>query len=235
MNLNDLYQKLSFGELSNLALANEGNGTIKEAAKPRIVNYANEALTRIHTQFLLRENDLVLELYEDVTNYHLIPRFAQNAGSDPVLEARRYIRDLPNEPFLGDVAKVMRVFDQEGYVLPLNDENKPLSVFTPQPLILQVPSPEEGKVLAVQYQALHPKLDKDVPEGVLFVPESLMGALTAFIAYKVFSHMNTQDASAKAQEHLSVYTGICQEVREQDITNQTPSNTYSQFEERGWA
>jgi hypothetical protein len=233
MQLSDLYRDLSFGELSNLAIANEGNGTIREDAKPRIILYANEALLRLYSRFVIRERDLVLKMYSHITNYHLLPRFAVNAGATMNVEPIRYIQDLPSEPFEEEVLMILSVHNSDGTKLPLNDEHQPMSVFTPQTNVLQVPVPEQGKVLAVGYQCAHQKLVSDV-DGYIYVPQVLKGAFTAYIAYKVFSHMNTQESTGKAQEHMAVYDGICTELETKNTLSTSMSTSFDLFEARGW-
>ena len=58
MLLEDLYQRLSYGELNNLSMAADGNGVILDSGQPRITMYANEALVRLYTTFVLRTNSL---------------------------------------------------------------------------------------------------------------------------------------------------------------------------------
>ena len=76
MLLEDLYQRLSYGELSNLSIAMEGTGSITEAGQPRIVTYANEALIRLYSTFILRSNSVMIALVDYITMYHLSKRFA---------------------------------------------------------------------------------------------------------------------------------------------------------------
>lgn len=237
MNLETLYQQLSFGELRNISIGNEGNGTIRTDFRPALVMHANEALTRIHSQFMLRENDLLIRMYQEITNYHMISRFAVNAGNvgEPEdQEEIRYILDLPNEPFKDDFIKPIKVFTQNGRELAINDENNPYGVFTPQTQLIQMPTPTEGEILSVQYQADHPKLSHERPTDLIFLPPTLEPALKAYVAYKVYGNMNQQDSIAKSQEYLATYQGICDEVLMKDLVSQTPSTHYNTFSIRGW-
>jgi len=238
MNVNDLYAKLSYGELSNLAISNEGDGTILEAARPKVILHANEALLRLYGKFVLKEKELLLQLYDHITMYHLLPRFSTNyvpvdAPDDD--EEIRYILDQPEELFEGDIHKVLAVYRSNGPKLPLNDNEQFTSVFTPQPLILQVPDPVSGLGLSVQYQAKHPTLTGgDSGAEEIELPEALHSALTSFIAYKVFSHMNTKDSAGKSQEYFATYTSICRDVQENDLVNTSLSNSSAKFHYRGW-
>lgn len=232
MNIEDLFRSLSYGELSNLSLSNDGSGTIVESARPKIIMYANDALTRLHTRFPLRTKDVLIQMYSHITNYHLLPRFAQN--TKPQVEKYTYILDLPLEPFVDEVLCIESVFDTFGCDLPLNDSGDPRSVFTPQPKVLQVPNPIAGAALNVVYRTKHDPLDHAKLDQPIFLPDTFHSALTAYIAYKVYSHMNTAEASNKAQEHLAFYESVCGEVKENDAINTSISTTNERFSQRGW-
>lgn len=238
MLVSELFESLAQGELSNLAMAEDGNGTIVSGApRTRIIRYANDGLLRLYSRFPIKENDVLVEMYEGITNYHLISRFAVNyvpvgsSDNEPI----RYLLDLPAEPFLNDVIKIMAVFDSsDGSNRPVNDDANPISVFTPQATVLQVPIPIAGQSLSVLYQAKHPKLQGELDE-LIELPDFLVEAFTAFIAYKVFSHMNTQTSTAKAQEHLTMYESLCTEVVDKDLVAISVSTTCSKFYKGGWA
>lgn len=235
MNIEQLYQDLSHGKFSNIALGGDGNGTILEASKPKIILAANEALLRLHTKFVLKEDNLLLEMVDHITNYHLSKKFAESASflgstTQPYL----YIKDMGSEPFQDDVIRILSVQDQFGYIFPLNDEGQLNSVFTPQGNVLQVPRPEEGKPLIVLYQARHRKLLGDDESQEIELADCLHEAMRCYIAYHVYSGINTQEATLKAQEHLSMYEALCQEAVEQDLVSTSLSVTSNRFNKRGW-
>ena len=230
MKLEDLFSRLSYGELSNLSIGNEGRGSIREEDIPKVVAHTNDGLLRIYSRFVLSTKQLLLEQVRHITNYHLIEKFAESKGSD---EPWPYIKDLPDEPFQGDVIRILEVQDDRGK-LPLNDMGNPLSLFTPYPQVLQVPEPRAGKPLSVEYQARHIILENDDLDQEIVIPFVLEGALQSFVAYKIFSHMNGQDNQVKSQEHLNTYDGICTDVEARDLVNATTATSHHKLEERGF-
>lgn len=242
MDLNELYRRLAVGELSNLALADSATGTIDEASHGKIVLYTNEALKKLHTRFLLKDSTLILVQQGYRTRYQLsskyaVSNYAADAGHD------FYIQDTPSEPFQDDVLKVLAVYNRHGREMPLNKASQ-LSVanlrgelnavFTPQPTLLQVPHPEDGAPLGVQYQSGHRQLTADEPTQEVEIPEFLAEALTGYIASRVFSHMNTQENTAKAQEHMNTFETICVEAVEQDLVSTGTLTSSVRFSENGW-
>ncbi len=236
MNVTELLNDLAIGELSNLSMA-EGN-TILPAKVPQIIKYANEGLLRLYTKFLLKENDLILETRVGTTYYHLLKRFAytQYDESNPPAEwDMPYIMDLGKEPFKEDVIKVLGVYDFNGVAVPLNDTEQRRSVFTPQALMLQVPNPRDGETLSVQYQAKHDVIPvTDYSDIVITLPEVLRSALNAYIASKVYMHMNTAETTAKGQEHSIIYEVLCQDAIDMDLVSTSSSTTNTKFQIRGW-
>lgn len=234
MQLDELYSMLSYGELSNLAIANNGTGTITDEAKPRIVLYANEALLRLHTKFVLLQKSLMIELQEGLTNYHLQPAYAMQSFDDAIAEYP-YIRDLPENKFTGDVIKVMSVQNTWGGVRPLNDAKQYFSCFTVAPQILQVPVCRTDEVISVNYQARHRKLEaSENGYKTLDLSDTLHGALTAFIAHKVYNSINTQESMVIAQSHIAMFDTICADAVEMDVLNMSVSEINTRFNSRGW-
>ena len=233
MNVEQLFQNLSYGELSNLSMGLDGAGGIEERHQPKIIHYANEALLRLYSRFVLKERDLIIEMQEGVTNYHLIPRFSLQKH-DPLEEAKPYIIDLPLEPFEDDVIKVLSVYNSFGTKIPLNDPNRANSVFTPQAKVLQVPHPIPGQALTLGYQCRHKPLDHEDLSQEIELPAILHSALLAYIASRVYSNMNTPDASVKGQEHMLNYERICAEAFEHDTVNTSVVCTNERFELNGW-
>lgn len=238
MNLESLFRQLSFGELSNLALANDGAGTIKDGSKGRIVQFANAGLTRLYSRFLLSEKDLLLEQYAHITSYHLLRKFSESAA-DPDVDFP-YIKDMNRDPFLGDVIKVLDVFGDGGIRVPLNDSERWDSVFTPQYNIIQIPYPTAGQSLGILYQASHRKLVLEELEAEdeiyteIDLPEVLHEAFRAYIAHLVYGGMNTQEAAAISQGHYAKFEAICMEAEEKDLVNTSVSQTSSKFHKRGF-
>lgn len=228
-----LFKSLSYGQLSNLSIGNSGSGDIRTEDQNKIINYLNEGLTRIYSRFNLLEKDVLISQTEYITNYHLDKRFAVN-NPERLDIHYPYILDLPNEKFNDDVIKILSVRDVLGRRLPLNDQTNQASVFTPYPTTLQVPYPQTDAPLNIQYQAAHPKLEYSVKEAEVVVPTVLENALLSMVAYLVYSHMNTQEATGKAAEHMAMYEAICTEIEEQGTASINAASTQPKFHRNGW-
>jgi hypothetical protein len=235
MKVSALFHRLAAGELSNLALVNQETLTIESTQRPKIIVYLNDGLMRLHTRFLLKENDLIIEQMGFITNYLLTAKYAQsNRDPSQTYDHSFYIMDLHSK-FLDDVIKILTVTDIGGMQRALNNVENVYSLYTPKPNVLQIPYPVTGSPLSVTYQASHPPILNDAPDQEIDLPDFLEGALSSYIAHKVFSHMNTQESTLKAAEHLKAFDTICLEAQDQALISTESSTSGNRFEQRGWA
>lgn len=234
MKLSELFEKLSYGQLSNLSIVTEAEeGNLTPKGENTVIVATNEALIRLYSRFVLKEKAIIIRMWEHITNYHFLSKFAESQypGSG---EAYPYILDLAKEPFKEDVIRVLEVYNGNGFKLPLNDSERMDSVFTPQVNVLQVPMAHRCGRLSVTYQAKHVPIIKEDLNQEIYIPDVLEGALFSYIAYSVYSGMNTAESGAKAQEHMMMYQAICEEVKQEDLVQNSMSTTNSRFYKRGW-
>lgn len=239
MKVSDLFERLAYGELSNLSMVDENNeGTILAASHGKLLSYVNSALDDLHKRFVLRTGEVLIEQFEGITKYVLKKKYAL---SSPEQVPHKYIIDFA-EPFQEDVIRILEVYNQHGDQLYLNDPGQPNSVFTPTPTTLQIPLPKLGAMVSVGYQAkavplsVNPdeQCNIDVLDQEIDIPVFLENALIAKIAYKAYSHMNGQEHQIKAQEYISVYENECTEVEDSDLMSQSQSTTHHKLEHRGF-
>jgi hypothetical protein len=229
-----LFTLLSNGPLSNLAISDEGSGEIVETGKHRIIDHANTGLLRLHTRFLLREKEMILQMIEGITRYELLSIYGQKYKADNSDSTKPVFILDRLKPYTNDLIKVLSVFDIDGMRVPLNDQEDPMSVFTPMPNLLQVPGSVDYTALSLLYQAKHDELVYDDDDVEIFLPDALQPALVSFIASEIFSHMNGIENTAKGKEHLSKFDALCKEAVDNDLVSTAISNTNTNFEKRGW-
>lgn len=234
MFLSELLTRLAQGELSNLSMSVDGE--ISEPNVPKVVSYVNEALLRLHSRFVLREDDVLVEMIDGVATYELKAQYAQSYEGE-IEVPHRYIMDLGPKKFADDVVRITGAFDSLGNELELNNKLAPAGLFTPRPKVLQVPVPIPGQALSVQYQAKHPLLSGSSPEDLeaeIELPEVLVGGLTAYVGFMAFNFLGGAENMARASTFMDLYNNICLELEEKDGMG-TETRTYSEvFEMRGF-
>lgn len=233
MLVSELFTRLSYGVFSNLAIGMEGAGDIATAKKPVIITHLNEALLKLHSRFMLKQADLLIMQDAGIRYYPLLPEHAQT-NPTPAPGADLFIMDTAEKPFTGDVIKVLEVRGPTGQLLALNDPESFVSVFTPQPHILQVPTPVSGDLMGVVYQASHKVVGPSEFTASIDIPRTVEPALISYIAFLIFSGVSSDGAQAKAAEQLALYEACCSELEEKDLVNSSFSLTNVRFDKNGW-
>lgn len=190
MTVEELFKQLSYGELSNLAVAVDASGTIRKDQQNRIIHFANEALQKLHARFPLRETQ------EQV-----------------VLAGVAVEKTLPT-----DVLQITSILTPWGESLPVMTHPVPKSLYVYQG---KLHIPAMTTELLIIYQHRHPKLTEIVGPTdlaqVIALPVELSEALTAYIAYKVYAGMNSQDSQNIAAMHRARYEQVLAEALNQGL------------------
>lgn len=233
MNVLELFRRLSLGELSNLSIGNNGEGSIKETGKPQVVLHTNTVLKKLHSRFNIRQKELILETKPHRTEYHLHPQhaFTQIADGNP---HECFIIDNDENPFIGDFVRPLEAYDNLGQQYAINDDGTHRSLYYTKPEILTVPDPLPGQVFSVTYQALHVQIEDGDETQEIEVPSVLEVALRAGIAGEVYKNMNSQEAMASAAQHMANYEAECARVEENDLLARSKTSTGTKFEMNGW-
>lgn len=206
MNLKEVFDQLTFGELSQLAIGGNDNGAIAPKNYDRMVAHTNLALSAIYKRFNLKEGRLTLDLQTDQFSYTLTAE---------------------------DLNKIERVYGQTGYEFSLNDEADPYSMFTPTAKVLRVPEivvngavnmPDEIKTeeLELVYRAAHPKI---VPDGTYLDPEEIqlelpdthLEALLLFIAGRVHTPTGMSNETNMGNTYAAKYEQECMRLEQLNL------------------
>jgi hypothetical protein len=179
MQLIEVYNQLSFGELRNVmlgtgALDTSADGSMPAANQQRILPLIKGGLTELHKRFLLREVTDSITLTPGLADYALTP------ADDDVLKVER----------------IYGTWDALEYEIPINEVGNPLSIRTPTPTSLIVPIDTvkapwllETTTLSLIYRADHAFMaaiaDNDLATTVITLPRSHLRALTLYVASQV--------------------------------------------------
>lgn len=232
MNAHNILKQLSFTEFRNLSLSNDGDGTIRKADMGALLTYINDGMSALVTQFQVTEKVVHVQLYDHITTYHLLSRFAVSQQPQPHVDYP-YILDLNGSPFKGDVNKVKAVWDNTGRKRVLNDESDMRSIFIMGKEAITVPYPENGVILFVHYQAKPMTVTVDNLDEEVDIPDSLVPTLRAYVAHRLFMSMGTSDSMRIGQEYQTQYVMLINDLKSTDALSDSRF-TESPFYERGW-
>ena len=208
MKVEELLISLSQTELSNLAIGNDGDGRICDKDVDKLLIYLTDGLTKLFSKFVLRTVTTPLAIVPNVVHYS------------------------PNFPY---TFKILKVYSEVLKVfLPINNESSSLGVSIDAGMqITLATTPTEADVYTCTRHLNHEKVTKDNLDMVLDVPDVLMDALRAYMAFKVYHNMNTQEAAAIAKVHLGNYTSILTDVRAEDLVMDSIIGSNQKFDNNG--
>lgn len=229
MKLAEIFQQLSYGELSQISLGSGTTGEINESNYDKILIHINLGLTTLFKRFNLREGSIKVELSPSINVYPLRTAYAESNASS--LEPVKFIKDVGNT-FVGDIHKVEKVRTSEGLDLLLNKENSSLSLTTPRMDVLYIPTviasqadsiPEWMKTdyVDVIYRANHPQIVNSgnfLPETYeVELPYSHLEALLLFVASRVNNPIGLNNEFNAGNTYAAKFEAECQRLEQLNL------------------
>ena len=248
MNLQDIFNALSSGELSQLSIGGKAAGVIDSQNRGKLLPHINLGLTALFKRFRLKEGEFLIQLKPDKLRYVLTSDYAFSQAGPGSNDA--YIEDMGN-PFNDDLLKIEEVATDLGYVLPLNDAMQAYSVSTPQLNTLLVPKPIvnmgndlpdvlKTAKLKVKYRANHtrltydPRYDYSYMDGdQLELPDAYMEALLYFVASRINNPIGMTNEFHAGNSYMMKYEQECQRL-EADNLQVDMTQTNSRLVRNGW-
>ena len=233
--LQELFDTLAYGELSNIAVGNSPLNTINEGDYPKIVSHINLGLVELYKRFHLRQGEVKVHQYPGISTYYLRSSHSGEADSmdeDIYLEVGEYT------PFMDDVLKVVQVFDAYGGEIPLNDTTKSNSVFTPSFDVLTMVPCDPVEVYSVVYRARYPKIVLSPlfnPATVeLHIPDFIVEPLLFYVASRVFKGMITVDGEVNPNTSNTYQFELsCKKIEMFSLPSDV-NDTRDRFTANGW-
>lgn len=236
MILQDIFDQLSYGELSQLFVAGDTeSGGLREEDKPRMIAHIQLALSALHKRFLLKQKQLTISIQEGRSTYVLKDSYSlHNEQSNELV---KYIDDA-EEPFKNDLLQVERVLDDKGNELALNDHTNPESIRTPAYDILIVPPDLETETLTVLYRADHPKINPIMGQYVSFqeevaLPVTHLEPLLYFVASRIMNPVGMDREFHEGNNYAQKYEMACQELERHGYQLNSHDSNHK-FRNNGW-
>jgi len=200
--LSELFNYVVTLDSSSLDLDTDGDGVIKAAAYPKVINAINLGLTSLYNEFPVRERAVNVQLYDHITQYTLSSQFAQ-ANTDST-ETIKYVQDSAAYPFEDDISIILSVTTELGLELPMNNNSEISSIYTPYYNVIQHPYPNDDNAIGVVYKAKHQEIPKTANAAtyVVYIPMQILPMLLLFINHKLLAAINKEESMAKLTEYV---------------------------------
>lgn len=235
MKLSEIFDQLTFGELSRVFIGGSEKKELDPASYEEIGAHINLALSALHNRFLLQEEEIRIYKYGNQIDYLISSDFARSnlLSTQPV----KYVLDNEYLPFRDNIIKILAVYGPTGEELPLNTAGDDSSVYTPQFNKIQIPFGEHGEVYSILYRADHPRLVLDestIPEQVeVNLPPSFLQALLYYVAARVVVPVGNSETGEATTNYLAKYEMECQRLAIYNLGNET-TNVDMILERNGW-
>lgn len=252
MKLQEIFNQLIYGELSQLYMGQGegnnvdafGNPQIGQQESIRITSMIEMGMTALHKRFRLKEERFKLELQDFQESYLLDSRFAES--NDQSEAESKYIKDA-EWPFKDNILKIERVYDNLGNERVLNRIGDPDALRTVSENILVVPKymvdPDnkdtpDFKYLTVVYRADHPKIDRISAQHTAFdtdidFPSTHLEPLLYYVASRVMNPVGASGEFHEGNNYAQKYEQACRMLEQQNY-QRDPEGEMDRFEGNGW-
>lgn len=242
MLLSDLFNQLTYGELSQIKLGGAMANGITKDNQLQVLSHVNSGLTELHGRFLLKEGTLKVALNPAIDTYVLSKRFAQ--GNRESREPVKYILDSTALPFQDTVLKIERVYDEQGRELAVNtggERYDPLSqvLRTPTLNTIVVPKALIATQLTVVYRANHARIVKednsfDPTEVEIDLAPQYEQPLLLYIASRVFNPIGLNQEFHDGNNYWAKFEAACALIDNKGLELDQAEDT-DRLSRGGWA
>lgn len=215
MKVQDLFERLSFGELSSLSIGMEGAGGIEPSKQDSVIAKINNALTGVYSRFIHQRDFLTVAAEAGKRRYQIAPP----EGVVKILSVVRL-----------DDPETTRI--DERLTMGINSRNSSDGIQILNHDTFFLSAPKEGDRYEVEYQANHPRLTS--PEDDIVVMPALEEALQARVAAAIFSGMGGEGHRARSQELMVLYEQRCAEAQAEDMAQEGGDDHFDRLRDKGF-
>lgn len=222
MKLQDIFDQLSAGVLSQMSIGGQPAGVINEENYGKVMQHVGLGLTALYKRFNLKERRLTIPLQVDADTYMLD---------------------------VDDLMKIEKVLTDTGFELNLNLDGDPFSVMTPTMNSIRVPQVilDQGSDLAdelktdgltISYRANHPRVVLSpwmlLPQArSVELPGTHMAALLYFVASSVNNPIGMSNEFHAGNSWYGKYENECQRLELENFeVDKNTTNTRAR--RNGW-
>jgi hypothetical protein len=251
MKLLDIYEQLTYGELSQQQLGvgslDDGVDDTPKTSYKRLYPLVKLGLTELHKRFKLREAEFNVNLTEGKVIYLLALDYAKSYTKSKVAIDDRYIDDSATA-FADDLMQVERIYGvyrSAPYEIPLNNLDNPAAIRTTSYNTLVIPDDvttapwlKETSVLRLVYRADHPAITNPAvhitPDRIpIYLPVAYLQALVYYVASRVMTAKGNVAEFHDGNNYAMKFEAEVAELRQQDFTVSNVSE-YDKLSARGF-
>ena len=200
MKVQDIIDDLQAAEFSELAI---GDSAFTETNTPRYLKLIQSALTELHVQFLLRQEELMIQPLEGLVDY---PLHSDHADTSKV-ETIKFIVDSVYQPFNWEPLQILGAYDELGNEIPINAPNHICGIYVSTPRSVMIPAPVTARQISLVCRANHTALTGLTDD--INIPATMRNALVWFIASRIWATRKDEQAMSKSIQYMQRYLDAC--------------------------
>lgn len=231
MILKELVDYLIYGDLSQVFIGTDA--PIRPENIKKLSININAALLEIYKTLPLLEEEVIIQQYAHISNYHLIKDYAETNVASP--KPYKYIKDSSYRPFKDNVLRIVRAYTELGDEVVLNDPIMTDSWYTPTYNTITIPYPSNDSAISIIYYG-YPKLieiNEDIDLNTeVDIPLFILEPLSIFMCHKILSPIST-NSNNEATNYLARFTKLMNDILLSGVLNiEYPTNL--RLENNGW-
>lgn len=203
MTVQDVIDLATNGELKNIAVKNNTDA---------VLGFINLGMIELYKRFPLKVEEYIIELEDGVEIYEMPSDFMWIvAAYDEVPEGS----------------------DDIVAIIPVNEEDNPLSINTISWNQVQVPVTVTGAYISVIYVAAPETITEDDLEDTISLPPQMIEALLNYIGYRGHGSVNGE-INAENNTHLMRFEASCERINKLGMFSSDDLDMSARFGSRGW-
>lgn len=249
MTLKEIFDQLTFGELSQLNLGGAELGEIDGNNYSRIIPHINLAMTALYKRFNLKEDRVRLYPFTSKYLYEVNSKYKALSVFDTSID--NYLVKPDGLEFTNNILKIERVTNDLDIDYNLNDSNDRYSLYTPTMTSIRIPMDIIDRSNAISteyltdyfevvYRAKHDVIGEnidfiDVETVEIDLPDAYLELLLLFVAARIMTPMGAgQFEGLGGNNYMAKYEMAAQQVEQYNLKiDQNSRNT--RLYEKGWA
>lgn len=233
MFLSEVFNALTYGELSNLSIGSLDYGKIQSQHYKKLIMNINLGLIELYKRFPLSTKDVNIDLYEHINAYTLNSAYLQSNLEST--EPYKYLSDSTYKPFTDDILLIEAVFNEAGDEYPINENEEEFSVFTPSYNVVQVPFAQTNNTISVTYRASPEKIPLTItdPETTnVPISDTYLECLIAFVSNKIHASSPAGENN-KAGMYYNKFIAACELIKDTGLI-QKDNDLNRRLDNAGW-
>lgn len=237
MNFETFLKDLCLIELSDLYYVEPDTVATTEypsaELRTKLLPAINSVLRQLYIEHQIVQKELVLRTDAGITQYFLTVEHAVTN----VAPVEKYIIDTVGNPFLGDLARIDEVLDEDGRLVFSSHENY-MGGFVRMPRwdCLVFSTPLDGREYLVRFRASAPEMTENQTDGnvTLAVPPGYVDLLRLKVAERVYGAQKTPESVSKASQYRMEAADLAARLSGQDTAQDGGWNFSNRPFDRGF-